>query len=194
MKITWEDRKNIGSIDDEILSIKPEFSFEYAWFLVNDETAQFVPTHEEGTYNEDMSEDMRLEVLDFYNSYIFEGIKPSYDENIEKLVEDGIEIIEGKKYKKYLIEPLTELELEQKRKESIPTSLTMRQTRLILLKNGMLEDVETTISLSEDKELQIEWEYASNIERNSPTVIKMQLALDVTDLQIDSMFAEASKL
>ena len=125
MEITWEDRKNIGSIDDEILSIKPEFSFEYAWFLVNGKTAQFVATHEEGTYNEDMSEEMSVEVLDFYNSYIFQGIKPNYDGNIEKLVENGIEIIEGKKYKKYLIEPLTELELEQKRKEIYMPMYTM---------------------------------------------------------------------
>lgn len=69
MKITWEDRKNYGTIDNKPLQSKPVFSFEYAWFLVTDSTAQFVETHEEGFYNQDMAPEQKQEVLHWYAAW-----------------------------------------------------------------------------------------------------------------------------
>lgn len=69
MYITWEDRKGRGSVDNHALKEKPVFSFEYAWFLVTETSAQFVESHEYGYWNEDMSEEQRLEVVDFYESW-----------------------------------------------------------------------------------------------------------------------------
>lgn len=69
MNITWEDRKNRGTIDGASLPEKPVFSFEYAWFLVTDETAQYVESHELGVYNQDMTAEMRQEVVEYYNAW-----------------------------------------------------------------------------------------------------------------------------
>ena len=67
---TWEDRKGRGFIGSTILHEKPVFSFEYAWILFNDNTQQWVPSHDEGVYNEDMTEEMIQEVSDFVANYV----------------------------------------------------------------------------------------------------------------------------
>ncbi|MCL7931678.1 hypothetical protein [Halomonas llamarensis] len=69
MKITWEDRKNSGRIDDHVFTEKPPLSFKYAWFLVTGDTAQFVESHEKGYYNKDMSGEQREEVIAFYQAW-----------------------------------------------------------------------------------------------------------------------------
>jgi hypothetical protein len=69
MNTTWEDRKNGGFINDHRITEKPVFSFEYAWFLVTDETAQYVESHEYGVWNKDMTPEQRQEVIDFYNGW-----------------------------------------------------------------------------------------------------------------------------
>jgi hypothetical protein len=69
MNITWEDRKNGGSIDDYSLTEKPQLSFNYAWLLVTDETAQYVESHNIGHWNKDMSTEQRQEVVDFYRNW-----------------------------------------------------------------------------------------------------------------------------
>ena len=66
MKITWEDRRNRGMIDEVALRNKPEFSFTYAWFLVSDEIAQYVVSHDSEYSNQDMTPEQRQEVIDFY--------------------------------------------------------------------------------------------------------------------------------
>lgn len=69
MIITWEDRKSLGKIDNNVLEKKPNFSFEYAWFLVNDNIAQYVESHEPGKWNKDMTETQLQEVLNFYATW-----------------------------------------------------------------------------------------------------------------------------
>jgi hypothetical protein len=66
MKITWEDRKGRGQVDGHTITEKPVFSFEYAWFLVTDDKAQYVESHEYGYWNKDMTTEQRQEVVDFY--------------------------------------------------------------------------------------------------------------------------------
>ena len=57
---------------------------------------------------------------------------------------------------------------------SVPASITMRQARLALLSIGLLDDVDAAIAAIPDpvqrKAAEIEWEYATVIERNSPLV------------------------
>ena len=74
----------------------------------------------------------------------------------------------------------------------IPQVITMRQARLQLLEVGLLDDVEALVAL--DRKSQIEWEYASEVYRQSPLIEAVKGALNLTDTQIDSMFIEASKL
>ena len=74
----------------------------------------------------------------------------------------------------------------------IPEVITMRQARLQLLEVGLLDDVEAIVAL--DRKSQIEWEYASEVYRQSSLIESVKGALNLTDTQIDNMFVEASKL
>lgn len=74
----------------------------------------------------------------------------------------------------------------------IPQSITPRQARLALLNAGLLDEVDAM--LAANREWQIEWEYATAIERSSPIISAMATQLNLTDTQIDEMFIEASKL
>jgi hypothetical protein len=48
--------------------------------------------------------------------------------------------------------------------------------------------------LSQDERAKIQWEYATAVYRDEALVSQMQVAVDMTDAQIDSLFIEASKL
>ena len=74
----------------------------------------------------------------------------------------------------------------------IPQVITMRQARLQLLEVGLLDDVEALVSL--DRKSQIEWEYASEVYKESPLIESVKEAMSLTDKQIDDMFIAASKL
>ena len=86
MFITWEDRKNSGRLDIHRLTTKPEFSFEYAWFLVNGETAQYVESHEYGYWNTDMTDEQRAEVVAWYDAFEVPAPIP-YEPTAEELLE-----------------------------------------------------------------------------------------------------------
>jgi hypothetical protein len=73
-----------------------------------------------------------------------------------------------------------------------PTQITMRQTRLYLLSIDLLDTVETIVS--QNKAWQIEWEYASEVQRTNQLIVAMQQELELTDAQVNEMFLEASKL
>ncbi len=82
---------------------------------------------------------------------------------------------------------------EQKEKDlSVPTSITMRQCRLYLLNQNLLDDVENIVS--QNRAWQIEWEYANEVLRTNQLIVAMQSSLNLTDEQVDTMFLEASKL
>ena len=73
-----------------------------------------------------------------------------------------------------------------------PTQITMRQTRLYLLSIDLLDTVENIVS--QNKAWQIEWEYASEVQRTNQLIVAMQQELELTNQQVDEMFLEASKL
>lgn len=86
---------------------------------------------------------------------------------------------------------------EQRRKDSVPISVTMRQARLALLGAGLLASVDSAIAAmpSPQKEAaQIEWEYSAEVHRNKALVQSLGPALGLTDAQIDTLFINASKL
>lgn len=76
--------------------------------------------------------------------------------------------------------------------EPIPKVISMRQARLQLLEVGLLDDVEALVS--RDRKWQIEWEYATEVERISPLIESVKATMSLTDEQIDDMFLSASKL
>ncbi len=83
-------------------------------------------------------------------------------------------------------------EIEAYEKSLIPKTITLRQARLYLLSIGLLDDLEEIIN--QNRAYQIEWEYANQIERESPLVKILGQALNLDDTAIDNMFIKASKI
>lgn len=98
-----------------------------------------------------------------------------------------------KVYSKWLItNPDTISAIDNFWKQFVPKQITVRQLKLQLLKLNLLEQAEALVKA--DKEAQIEFEYAKDIEINSPLLQKMAKALGMDDNAIDNFFLEASKL
>ena len=76
--------------------------------------------------------------------------------------------------------------------EPIPQVITMRQCRLYLLNQNLLDNVENIVS--QNKAWQIEWEYATDVLKDSPLVSVLANELDLNQEQLNMMFIEASKL
>lgn len=83
-------------------------------------------------------------------------------------------------------------------KPPVPQSVTPRQARLALLQIGKLDAVSAALAAIPDPAqrtaAQIEWEYATVIERNSSlvTVLSAQLGLDAATL--DNLFLAGGTL
>ena len=82
---------------------------------------------------------------------------------------------------------------EMRARNPVPQQVTMRQARLALLGAGLLDDVEAVITAA-GREAQIQWEYASVVERSNPVIAIVQQQQGMTDAQIDDLFREAAKL
>ena len=69
--------------------------------------------------------------------------------------------------------------------------ISMRQARLALLADGLLDDVEAALSTPEYK---IWWEYSTIVERSNYLVNDVLKILGKSDEEIDQMFIGASQL
>jgi hypothetical protein len=81
-------------------------------------------------------------------------------------------------------------EIEANQPVIIPT-ITMRQARMMLLNEGLLDEVNLAITTDEQK---IWWDYSTTVERNHPLVDAVLTALGKTSAEIDTMFIGASQL
>ena len=98
-----------------------------------------------------------------------------------------------KAYSKWLItNPDTISAIDNFWKQFVPTQITVRQLKLQLLKLNLLDKADALVK--SDKEAQIEFEYAKDIEMNSPLLQKMAHALGLDDDGVLKFFDEASKL
>ena len=70
--------------------------------------------------------------------------------------------------------------------------ITMRQTRLYLLSSGLLDSVESFVQ--GNRAWQIEWEYATEVQRDNRLISALRQMLNLTDNDIDNMFIQAGKL
>lgn len=80
---------------------------------------------------------------------------------------------------------------------STPQVVTMRQARLALLGVGKLDDVAAAIAglPSPQKEAaQIEWEYSTEVKRNSALVTQLAPALGLNAAALDALFTQAATL
>ena len=71
--------------------------------------------------------------------------------------------------------------------------VSMRQARLALKQQGLLATVQSNINALPE-ESQIEWEYATTVERKSPLVVSLGTALGLTEEDLDNLFKLAITL
>lgn len=79
----------------------------------------------------------------------------------------------------------------------VPASVSMRQARLALLQAGKLSSVGAVIATLDDpqkSEAQIEWQYASAVERSSGLVATLGAALGFSEVDLDALFITAAAL
>ena len=76
---------------------------------------------------------------------------------------------------------------------SVPVAVSMRQARLALLNAGKLDAAGTAL-LSMPRSAQIEWEYSTEVRRDSALVVGVGSTLGLTESQIDDLFIAASVL
>lgn len=79
----------------------------------------------------------------------------------------------------------------------VPTVLTMRQARLVLLTAGLIGSVQAAIDAlpSPDKEkAQIEWDYSNEVQRHNGFVSQLAPSLGLTSEQVDALFITGAAL
>ena len=79
----------------------------------------------------------------------------------------------------------------------VPLSVSMRQARIALLREGWLDQVQPIISAMPSavkEEAEINWEYSTSVARNSTLVKALSAALGLTDSQLDDLFILAATL
>lgn len=105
--------------------------------------------------------------------------------------DDSFVLVDGVK------QVLTQGEYEQMWRDELAArkvrTVSMRQARLQLLAAGVLDDINSTIATM-PQAAQIEWEYATEVQRGNPLVAGIQQLLQWTDEQLDTYFIEAAKL
>jgi hypothetical protein len=75
----------------------------------------------------------------------------------------------------------------------VPTVVSMRQARLALYGAGLLDQVNALVA-SSTPDVRIEFEYATELRRDWPTLVALAAGLGLTDAQIDDLFIAASQL
>jgi len=120
--------------------------------------------------------------------------QPTFDALTHKVVETTPALVCGQWVQQWEMAPLTEAELDAVR---AGLSITPRQARLALLGAGLLDTVQGAFAQLPEPHrtaAQIEWEYATSIERNSPLVSQFGPLLGLTEAQIDDLFTQAAAL
>ena len=77
--------------------------------------------------------------------------------------------------------------------QPVPAEVPQWQARRALLAAGLLTAVEAAVAAA-SQDIQITWEYAPNIVRNSPFIAALAPALGLTDAQIDDLFRAAAAI
>lgn len=85
----------------------------------------------------------------------------------------------------YVVRNLTTEEIRAR----LPDRVTMRQARIYLSRAGLLATIEANIQAMGGEAI-ITWQYSQEVQRSNPLVA----AMGFTEVQLDQMFTDASKL
>jgi hypothetical protein len=76
----------------------------------------------------------------------------------------------------------------------VPVEIQMWQARSILFRSGLLGQVEQAVKAATNPEIEIAWEYAPNVVRQSAFVSAMAAAINLDNAAIDNLFIEGAKI
>lgn len=81
----------------------------------------------------------------------------------------------------------------------VPPTISARQARLWLLRNGItMATVDATIAAIPDaatrESVRVEWEYGTEVHRDSPFVAQLGATLGLTSERLDAAFREAATI
>jgi hypothetical protein len=76
----------------------------------------------------------------------------------------------------------------------VPAEIQMWQARAILFRYGLLGQVEQAVKAATNPEIEIAWEYAQNVVRQSAFVLAMAAAINLDNATIDNLFIEGAKI
>lgn len=82
---------------------------------------------------------------------------------------------------------------EAAHKARVPTTLTIRQARRVLLAHNLLDTVEAAVAQA-DRATQIDWEFATEVKRDWPALQAITASLGMKPEQLDALFIEGAKL
>ncbi|EAJ5193028.1 hypothetical protein RLQ69_000438 [Campylobacter jejuni] len=80
--------------------------------------------------------------------------------------------------------------LKEYNEKGVPRKISIRQAKLALLEVGLLDDVEALIR-NAPKATQINWEYATEFERNNELILYFQQQAKLSDEFVDELFKKA---
>lgn len=100
-----------------------------------------------------------------------------------------------------VIDVVTQVDFERIHTDELyaraPKVVSMRQARLALLQNGLLTQVDATIATMpgvEGEAARIEWEYATEVRRDSALTTGLAGALALSEQQLNELFTLAATL
>lgn len=93
----------------------------------------------------------------------------------------------------WVVRDKTEEELYLEYLATVPRTVTMRQARLALLQQGLLETVNAAITQGNDAD-KISWEYATEVSMTDPLVQNMTTSLSLTEQNLNELFILAGLL
>lgn len=124
--------------------------------------------------------------------------EPTYDAATQKLAKGSPVFNQGQWTQTWVVTDKTATEIQEELNEWRQTfQVSMRQARLALLQYGLLQQVNAAIAAMEEPAktlIETEWEYASVVDRSSPWMGQMAVALGLSETQMDELFKLAATL
>ena len=123
--------------------------------------------------------------------------RPDYDPMTQNITWEWIETDETLTETWTVTEKTDEEKTQALEVSRARTVVTPRQARLALAMRGQLSNIDEIIAslpAGQQEVVQIEWEYAVSIERNSPWVIQLGSALGLDEEGLDELFKAAALL
>ena len=119
---------------------------------------------------------------------------PGFDPALQIAEEAAPALIDGQWTQQWTVRDLP----PEERKARVPTVVSMRQARLALLQAGLLDQVDAAIAgiaeESQRRQAEINWEYATTVERLDGWVRQIGVGLGLSEADLDGLFERAMML